>query len=160
MKSTIFAVVSVVSMVAMCALYGWLESSVNMMEGLGELFQPGATTVLFSPILLLFIALGLAVYMGGSMAAIIAATLVGGRLLRSDRLTVSKSFARYFVIAGVICQFVFILLAIRGNAPFLRDRPRIHPNPYLVAVLAAAIAGFNLWVGAAIMRKWANVARH
>ena len=151
MKFAIFGLILLVSIAATCALYGWFESSVNMIEGLGQFFQRGAGTIVFSPILLLFIVLGLGVFVGGSLLAVIGAATLGGIILRYRALTISQSFARFFVIAAIISQFVFILFAIEENAPFLLDRPRLHPNSYLAAVLAGANAALNLSVAALIV---------
>jgi len=68
-------------------------------------------------------------------------------------LTISQSFARFFVIVAIISQFVFILFAIEKNAPFLLDRPRLHPNSYLAALVAGANGALNLSVAAFIIRK-------
>jgi hypothetical protein len=153
MKFAIFVLILLVSIAATCALYGWLESSVNMIEGLRQFFQPGAGTIIFSPILLLFIALGLAVFVAVSLLAVTAAAVLGGVILRYRALTISPSFARFFVIVAIISQFVFILFAIEKNAPFLLDRPRLHPNRYLSAFVAGANAALNLSVAAFIIRK-------
>ena len=59
MKFAIFVLILLVSIAATCALYGWLESSVNMIEGLRKLFESGAGAVIFSPLLLLFVVVGL-----------------------------------------------------------------------------------------------------
>ena len=153
MKFAIFGFIFLVSIAATCALYGWLESSVNMIEGLRQFFRPGAGTIVFSPILLLFIALGLGVFVGGSLLAVIVAATLSGVILRYRALTISQSFARFFVIVAIISQFVFILFAIEENAPCLRDRPRLHPNRYLAAFVAGANAALNLSVAAFIIRK-------
>ena len=78
MKFAVFAAMFSVSLAATCTLFGWLESSVNMIEGLKQFFQPGAGTIVFSPILLLFIALGLGVFVGVSLLAVVAAAVLGG----------------------------------------------------------------------------------
>jgi len=150
MKFAVFGFIFLVSTAATCVLYGWLESSVNMIEGLRQLFAPGATTVVFSPFLLLFIALGLGVFIGVSMLAVSAAAVLGSALLRSRAPIVSLSFVRFFVIGAMICQFAFILFA---SAPFLLGRPRLHPNTYLVAFAAAVNAALNLSVAALVVRK-------
>jgi hypothetical protein len=87
------------------------------------------------------------------LLAVIAAATVGGVILRSRALTISQSFARFFVIVAIISQFVFILFAIEENALFLLDRPRLHPNSYLAAFVAGANAALNLSVAAFIIRK-------
>lgn len=153
MKFAIFGFIFLVSITATCALYGWLESSVNMIEGWREFFRPGAGTIVFSPILLLFITLGLGVFVGGSLLAVMAAATLGGVILRYRALAISQSFARSLVIVAIISQFVFILFAIEENAPFLLDRPRLHPNRYLAAFVAGANAALNLSVAAFIIRK-------
>lgn len=99
-----------------------------MIEGLRQFFRPGAGTIVFSPILLLFIALGLGVFVGGSLLAVIGAATLGGLILRYRALTISQSFARFFVIAAIISQFVFIFFAVEENARFLLDPPRLHPT--------------------------------
>jgi len=153
MKFAIFGFIFLVSIAATCALYGWLESSVNMIEGLRQFFRPGAGTIVFSPILLLFIGLGLGVFVGGSLLTVIAAATLGGGFLRSRDLTISRSFARLVVMVAVIFQFAFVLFAVKQNALFLLDRPRLHPNIYLAAFLVAANAALNLSVAALIIRK-------
>src|SRR6266566_1439508 len=133
MKFAIFVLILLVSIAATCALYGWLESSVNMIEGLRQFFQPGAGTILFSPILLLFIALGLGVFISLPLLAVTIAAILGGLLLRSRG---------FLVFVAIISQFVFILFAIEQNASFLLDRPRLHPKApsYVLAFLSAANA--------------------
>ena len=155
MKVTILGFIFLVSVVATCALFCWLESSVNMIEGVKQLFAPGATTVLFSPILLLFIALCLGVFIGVPLFAVTIVALLGGSLLRSQTLTVSPSFARWFVLFAVIFQFAFVLFAIEENAWFLCGRPRTHPAapPYVLAFLASANSALNLSIAALIIRK-------
>jgi len=150
MKFAVFGFIFLVSTAATCVLHGWLESSVNMIEGLRQLFAPGATTVVFSPFPLLFIALGLGVFIGVSLLAVSAAAVLGSALLRSRAPIVSLSFVRFFVIGAMICQFAFILFA---SAPFLLGRPRLHPNTYLVAFAAAVNAALNLSVAALVVRK-------
>jgi len=157
MKFAIFALIFVVSIAATCALFGWLESSVNMIEGLRQFFRPGAGTIIFSPILLLFIALGLGVFVGGSLLPVIAAATLGGVILRYRALTISQSFARFFVIVAIVSQFVFILFAVEENAPVLLDRPRLHPNRYLAAFVAGANAALNYpWPHSSFANKQAN----
>jgi hypothetical protein len=153
MKFAIFVLILLVSIAATCALFGWLESDANMIVGLREFFKPGAGTIIFSPIPLLFIALGLGVFIGVPLFAVTIIAILGGFLLRSRSITVSPSFARFFIIVAIISQFVFILFAIEKNAPFLLDRPRLHPNRYLAAFVAGANAALNLSVAAFIIRK-------
>jgi len=155
MKFAIFGFICLLSIAAICVLYGWLESAVNMIEGFGQLFAPGATTVLFSPFLLLFIVLSLGVFIATPLLAIAVAAVFGGLLIRARGLTVSRSFARSFVFVAVICQFAFILFAIDHNAWFLLRRPRVHPAApaYVLASLAGANAAVNLFVAALIIRK-------
>jgi hypothetical protein len=157
MKFAIFVLVLLVSIAATCALYGWLESSVNMIEGLRQFFRPGAGTIVFSPILLLFIALGLGVFVGGSLLAVIAAATLSGVILRYRALTISQSFARFFVIVAIISQFVFILFAIEENAPVLLDRFHAFiPTGISRRSWPGANAALNLSVAAFIIRKQAG----
>ena len=155
MKISIFAFIVVVAFVATCAFYGWLESAVNMAEGLRQLFAPGATTVLFSPILLLFILLSLGVFIGGPLLATGVAAVFGGLLIRSQALTASRSFARWFALAGFLCQFAIIFFAIEQNSFFLRKRPQVHPqtSALVLAFLAGANTALDLFVAALIVRK-------
>ena len=39
------------------------------------------------------------------------------------------------LFSAAMCQFAFVLLAIKRKAPFLLDRPRLHPNACLVAFI-------------------------
>ena len=105
-----------------------------MIEGQRKLFESGAGTVIFSPLLLLFVVVGLGGFVGISLVAVTAAAFLGGAFLRSRALTVSKS-SRWMLFSAVMCQFAFVLLAIKRKAPFLLDRPRLHPNAYLVAFI-------------------------
>src|SRR6266536_3200771 len=103
MKFAIFSFLCLLSFAANCALYGWLESTVNMMEGFGQLFAPGATTVIFSPFLLLFIMLGFVVFIAAPMFVVGLGAALGGLLLphallmchdlSSGLLLLSPSFA-------------------------------------------------------------------
>ena len=151
MKITVFAAVFFVSLAVSCAFYGWLESSANMIEGLRQFLQPGAGPVIFSPLLVLFILLTLGVFAGTSLLAVVTTAFLGGTILRSHSLSVPKSFARAFVLIGVISHFAFIIVALKLNAPFLLDRPRLHPNIWLVTFMAAANAAIDLSSAAFIL---------
>ena len=155
MKFAIFGFICLLSVAATCVLYGWLESTVNMIEGFGQLFAPGATTVVFSPFLLLFIALCLGVFIATSLLAVAVAAICGGLLLRSRGLPMSRSFARSFVFVAVVCHIAFIVMATRHHASFLLERPREHPKTpdYALACMAGANAGLNSFVAALIIRR-------
>ena len=155
MKFAVFSFLGLLSIAASCALYGWLESTVNMLEGLGQLFAPGATTVLFAPLLLLFIILGFAVFVAAPMLAAAIAAALGGLLLRSRSLSPSLSFVRWFILVAGVCHIPFIVLATRHNASFLLQRPREHPKTpaYALACIAGANAALNSFVAALIIRK-------
>jgi hypothetical protein len=155
MKFAVFSFLGLLSIAASCALYGWLESTVNMLEGLGQLFAPGATTVLFAPLLLLFILLGFAVFVATPMIAVAIAAALGGLLLRSRSLSPSLSFVRWFILVAGVCHIPIIVLATRHNASFLPRRPREHPKTpaYALACIAGANAALNSFVAALIIRK-------
>jgi len=161
MKLAVFGFLCLLSIAATGAVYGWLESTVNMIEGLGLLFAPGATTVVFAPFLLLFIVLGLAVFVATPMLATAIAAAFGGLLLRSLALRVSRSFVRSFVFVAIFCHIAFIVLATRHNAPFLLGRPREHPKTpdYALACLAGANAALNSLVAALIIRRLTTKAK-
>lgn len=82
MKFVALSLPCLLSLAATCVLYGWLESTANMVEGLRLLFAPGATTVVFAPFLLLFIALALIIFVAGPMFAAAIGAILGGLLLR------------------------------------------------------------------------------
>jgi hypothetical protein len=127
-----------------------------MIEGLGLLFDPGATTVVFAPFLLLFIVLGFAVFVATPMLAAAIAAAFGGLLLRSRALSVSRSYVRSFVFVAIFCHIAFIVLATHHNAPFLLGRPREHPKtPDYggLACIAGANAGLNSFAAALIIRR-------
>jgi hypothetical protein len=148
-------------MAATCALYGWLESTANMMEGLRLLFAPGATTVVFAPFLLLFIGLTLIIFVAGPMFAAAIGAIFGGLLLRWRALSVSRSTIRSFVFVSVVCHIILIALATRYHAPFLLGRPREHPKTptYALACVAGANAALNSLVAASIIRRLTTKAR-
>jgi len=62
--------------------------------------------------------IGLGGFVGISLVAVTAAAFLGGAFLRSRALTVSKS-SRWMLFSAVMCQFAFVLLAIKRKAPFL-----------------------------------------
>jgi len=148
-------------MAATCAVYGWLEATTNMVEGLRLLFAPGATTVVFAPFLLLFIALTLIIFVAGPMFAATIGAIFGGLLLRWRALGVSRFTIRSFVFASVVCHIILIALATRYHAPFLLGRPREHPKtpPYALACVAGANAALNSFVAALIIRRLTTKGR-
>lgn len=158
MKVAIFALIGLVSITATCAMYGWLESTVNMAEGLGQLFAPGATTVLFSPFLLLFILVTVLVFVAMTLFMTVPPAVVGGIALRLSAQRLSRSFARWFVVIAVICQFVFISVSIDQDASFLLHRPGIHSAApaWLMALLASANAAGDLFLAGLIVRRLAD----
>ena len=155
MKIALFAFLGLISIAGTCAMYGWLEATVNMMEGLGQLFAPGATTVLFSPFLLLFILLTLSVFVATTLFTIAVPAVLGGVVLRSCAQPISRSFTRSFLLIAVICQFAIIFVSVEQNASFLLGRPGAHPNApaSVMALLASANAALHLSVAALIIRK-------
>jgi len=142
-------------MAATCAVYGWLEATANMVEGLRQLFAPGATTVVFAPFLFLFIALTLIIFVAGPMFAAAIGAIFGGLLLRWRALSVSRSTIQSFVFASVVCHIILIVLATRYHASFLPGRPREHPKtpPYALACVAGANAALNSLVAALIIPR-------
>ena len=160
-KFAVFGALFLISLACNCAFFGWLESTMNMIEGLGLLFAPGAGTVVFSPFLLLFIVLTLSVFTAVPLLATAIVAALSGYLLRSRRIGVTRSFSRAFVLIAVLGQFAIFSLAIAQNAPFLRDRPRVRPKSpaYVLALAMAANAALNLFVAMAIARKITAPAR-
>ena len=154
-KFAVFGALFLISLACNCAFFGWFESTMNMIEGLRLLFAPGAGTVVFSPLLLLFIVLTLSVFTAVPLLATAIVAALSGYLLRSRRIGVTRSFSRAFVLIAVLGQFAIFSLAIAQNAPFLRDRPRVRPKSpaYVLALAMAANAALNLFVAMAIARK-------
>jgi hypothetical protein len=115
----------------------------------------------FTPFLLLFIVLGLAVFVATPMLAAAIAAAFGGLLLRSRALSVSRSFVRSFVFVAVVCHIAFIVFATRHNASFLLRRPRAHPRTpdYALACIAGANAALNSLVAALIIRRLTTKAK-
>lgn len=160
-KFAVFGALFLISLASNCAFFGWLESTMNMIEGLRLLFAPGAGTVVFSPLLLLFIVLTLSVFTAVPLLATATVAALSGYLLRSRRIGVTRSFSRAFVLIAVVGQFAIFSLAIAQNAPFLRDRPRVRPKSpaYVLALAMAANAALNLFVAMAIARTITAPAR-
>src|SRR6185436_8352376 len=100
MKLVLLSLPCFVSLAAMCALYGWLESTVNLIEGLGQLFAPGATTVVFAPFLLLFIVLGLVVFVAIPMLGATVGAALGAFILRRGDFSLPASTVRSFVVVA------------------------------------------------------------
>jgi len=144
-----------ISLASNCAFFGWLESTMNMIEGLRLLFAPGAGTIVFSPFLLLFIILTLSVFTAVPLLATAIVAALSGYLLRSRRIGVTRSFSRAFVLIAALSQLASFSLAIAQDAPFLRDRPRVRPKSpaYVLALAMAANAALNLFVTMAIARS-------
>ena len=154
MKFAVFSLITGMSIAATCALFGWLESTANMTAGLGQLFAPGATTVIFSPLLLLFILLCLGVFIAGTAFPVAITAVLGGLMLRTCDVTISQAFLRRFLIVAVAVHFIFIRIAIDLNAPFLLGRPQLHSaGPYVLATLAAAIAVLSLFAATLIVGR-------
>ena len=154
MKFAVLGALFLISLASNCALFGWLESTVNMIEGLKLLFAPGGGPVVFSPLLLLFILLGLSAFIAVPLLGTAMVAILGGYLLRSRTIGVTRSFSRAFLLVAVLGQFTILSLAIAQNASFLRDRPRVRPKSpgYVLASVTAANAALNLFVAAAILR--------
>jgi len=155
MKFAVLGALFLISLASNCVLFGWLESTVNMIEGLRLLFAPGAGTVIFSPFLLLFILHGLSIFIVVPLLATAFVAAMSGHLLRSRTIGVSRSFSRAFLLIAVLGQFAIFSFAITQNASFLRDRPRVHPKSpaYVLALVIGANAALNLFVATAIFRK-------
>ncbi|HEY6070679.1 MAG TPA: hypothetical protein VIU85_04820 [Chthoniobacterales bacterium] len=151
-KIIVPAAIFLVSLAVSCALHGWLESSANLIVGMSEFFKPGAGTILFSPLIVAFILLFLAVFGAVSMLAVVATAYLGGMILRPQMTSVS--ITRSFVALAVIAHFVFFVL--EHDAPFLLGRPGMHPNPFLVAAMSAMIAAVNLSVAGFVVRRTAS----
>ena len=149
-----FSLLTGVSIAATCVLFGWLESTANMAAGFGQLFAPGATTVIFSPLLLLFILLCLGVFIAGTAFPVTIAAVFGGLLLRAYEVTISQTLIQRFLILAVATHFIFMRIAIDQNAPFLLGRPQMHSaGPYILATLVGAIASLNLFAATLIISR-------
>lgn len=155
MKLILLSLPCFLSLAANCALYGWLESTVNMTEGLGQLFAPGATTVLFAPFLLLFIGLSLLVFVAAPMLAATAGAAFGALILRRREFSLPPTSARAMVASAVLCHVVVIGLAARYDSAWLLHRPAVRPKtPASVLVaIAGADAALNSLVAAFTMRR-------
>ena len=143
------------SIMATSALFGVLESTVNMIEGLRLLFAPGATTVVFTPFLLLFIFLGLAVFVATPMFAASAGATLAGLVLRWRGTSVSRAALRLLVPGAVIFHIAFVLVATHYDAAFLLSRPRQRPQipDYALACIAGANAALTAFVATLILRR-------
>jgi hypothetical protein len=155
MKLILLSLACVLSLAANCALYGWLESTVNMTEGLGQLFAPGAATVLFAPLLLLFIVLSLLVFVAVPMLAATAGAAFGALMLRRREFSLPPTSARAMVVTAVVCHVVVIGLAARNDAAWLPHRPAVRPKTpaCVLAGIAGADAALNSLVALFAMRR-------
>ena len=155
MKLALLSLPCFASLTATCALYGWLESTVNMTEGLGQLFAPGATTVLFAPFLLLFILLGVMVFIAIPMIGATASGAIGALILRRRDFSLAPTTVRYFVIVAAVCHVAVIGLAAHYDAALLLHRPGVPPKTpaSILAGIAGANAALNSFVAAIIMRR-------
>ena len=151
-KIAVLVTIFLVSLAVSCALHGWLESDANLIIGLREFFKPGAGTILFSPLIVAFILLFLAVFGAVSMLAVVATAYLGGMILRPQMTSVS--ITRSFVALAVIAHFAFFVVVT--DAPFLLHRPGVRPNALFVAALSAAFAALNLFVATVILRRTTN----
>jgi len=126
-----------------------------MTEGLGQLFVPGATTVLFAPFLLLFIALSLLVFVAVPMLAATAGAAFGALILRRREFSLPPTSARAMVASAVVCHVVVIGLAARYDSAWLLHRPAVRPTtpPVVLAGIAGADAALNSLVAAFTMRR-------
>jgi len=130
-----------ISLIATCALFGWLESSVNLIEGLKTLFMPGATTVLFTPFLVLFILLCLGVFAFGSLSAVGIGAVANGIIMRNCDIDIAPLFNRTTAFISAFLISVVIFFSMEQNAGFLLSRPLNHPaSP---AIVLAGLAGIN-----------------
>lgn len=155
MKVAVYCLPLLLSLAATSALFGVLESTVNMIEGLPLLFAPGATTVVFTPFLVLFILLGLAVFVATPILAAAAGATLGGFLLRWRKLTASPAALRLIVPAAFVSHLAFVLVATHYDAGFLLSRPRQRPQipEYVLACIAGGNGAFASFVAAWILRR-------
>ena len=153
MKFAVFSLLAAMSIASSSARFGWLESTVNMSQGLGQLVEQGGTTILFLPLLVLLILLCLVVFVAATLLPVAFTAVLGSLLLRARHITISKVFAERFILIGAIFHFAFVLVATQRNAPLLLGRPRDHAGGYILAIMAAGIAALNLFVAALIVRR-------
>ena len=153
MRFGVFSLLAAMSITSISARFGWLESSLNMIQGLGQLFAPGATTVLFLPLLVLFIVLFLAVFVAATLLPVAVTAVLGSLLLRMRQITISKVFAQRFILIAAAVHFAFVLVATQQNSPLLLGRPQAHATGYVLAAMAAAVAALNLFIAGLIVRR-------
>ena len=155
MRLALLSLPCFLSLGATCALYGWLESTVNMTEGLGQLFAPGATTVVLAPFLLLFIALGIVVFIAIPMLGAAAGAVFGALILRRQDFSLPPSAVRAFVVVAAVCHVALISLAVHYDASLLLHRPGVRPKTptSILASIAGANAAMNSFVAVLIMRR-------
>ena len=155
MRLTVYCLPLLLSLAATSALFGVLESTLNMIGGLHLLFAPGATTVLFTPFLVLFILLGLAVFVATPLFAAATGATLGGFLLRWRGVAAQPAALRLIVPTAVVLHVAFVLLATHYDAGFLLSRPTQRPQvpAYVLACIAGGNGAFASFVAAWILRR-------
>ena len=143
-KATILFLLSMIPVVATAALYGWLESCANMVEMLLFPFTPagrtaGGALAFGGPFLVLFIALGAAVFIAVPLVASIIAACLGGWGLRQSGRSVSLHAALLTIALATSYTIAFVLVA--SESDWLPDRPANRPKT--PAAVFACVAGGN-----------------
>jgi hypothetical protein len=155
--TTILLLLCLISAAAAAALYGWLESSANMIEMLVLPFTSagktaGGALAFGGPFLLLFIAAGLGVFMAVPLVTSAVLACLGGWALRRTGRSVSRRVAVVAVVLTACATIVVVLAGQRGG--WIPDRPANRPKTSSVALacLAGANAALSVFVATGIVR--------
>src|SRR5262245_30877372 len=120
-----------IPVVATAALYGWLESCANMIDMLLLPLTPagrtaGGALAFGAPFLVLFIALGAAVFIFVPLVASIIAACLGGWGLRQSGRSVSSRAALLTISLATFYTIALVLVA--SERDWLPDRPANRPK--------------------------------
>jgi hypothetical protein len=157
MRTIILFLLTLIPVAATAALYGFLESSANMVEMLLIPFTTdktaGGALVIGGPFLLLFIVAALAVFIAVPLIACSIAACLGGWGLRQSGRSISSRSGMIAIILTAAFTFALVLAASPSDGGFLVSRPLKSPKTpsALLACFAAANAAFSLFVATLIL---------
>ena len=154
---TILFLLTLIPVAATASLYGFLESSANMIEMLLIPFTTdktaGGALFIGGPFLVLFIVMALAVFIAVPLIACSIAACLGRWAFRRSGRSMSSHSAMIAIILSAAFTFALARVASQSESAILVSRPVKRPATprALLACFAAANAALSVFVATRIL---------
>ena len=141
-KTILFLILILIPIATTSRLYGFLESSANLIESLLETEETAGTALMIGgPFILMFVALFVGIFVVVPLAICCIVAFLGGRVLRCSSSSVSKRLMLAVTVLAALLTGTFVSLASQYGDFMLASQPE--HKPQTPTAVFACLAGFN-----------------